>query len=160
MNIRPAREEEFIPVHEFVLACPPLEAYARHFYKIILRYFGRTCFVAEQDGALKGFLLGFLSQSQADTFFLWQIGSHPDARGQGLGRKLLKAAEKEAAARGAKRIELTIDPQNDASRLLFSKCGYRNISRDAAESVEVNGHPAVKDHYGPGRHFMLFEKQL
>jgi hypothetical protein len=46
------------------------------------------------------------------------------------------------------------------SFMLFEKRGYTVISDREPEAVEVNGLAAVKDFYGPGRHFILLEKEL
>ena len=47
----------------------------------------------------------------------------PEARGQGLGARLLKAAEREAAIRGAARIGALVAPWQGAS--IFHRAGYR-----------------------------------
>ena len=60
--IRRASELDYLRVYEFVSECKPLENYAEHFYKIMLRYFGDTCYLAEQNGLIVGFVMGFFSQ--------------------------------------------------------------------------------------------------
>ena len=58
------------------------------------------------------------------------------------------------------RIELTIDPENIASQILFEKSGYINISKEEGKCIMVNDNIAVKDYYNIDRHFMLYEKKL
>ncbi len=137
-----------------------LENYAEHFYKIILRYFGNSCFVADYNGDIVGFLLGFVSQVHDKTYFMWQIGVDPSIRGKGIGKMLLEKAEKEARKLGCSRIELTIDPKNKLSKRLFEKMGYINVSAKEGDFVRLMGNIAVKDYYKPERHFMLYEKKL
>lgn len=158
MNIRKIREEEFLDIHGFVSDCKPLESYDEHFYKIMLRYFGNTCFVAESGNNIAGILIGFVSQADRKTYFLWQIGVSSDTRGKGVGSAILEHVEREIRQLGCQRIELTIDPENIPSRRMFEKKGYRNISKCEGHSIEIKGNVAIKDYYKPGRHFMLYEK--
>jgi len=160
IRIREAGEKDFLEVHKFVSDCKPLENYAEHFYKIMLRYFGSTCLIAEYENSIVGFLMGFRSQNQEGTYFFWQIGVSPKMQGMGIGPLLLEKAEAKCRQTGCKRIELTIDPENSHSQKLFESAGYRNISRKEGETTTVAGNIAVKDYYRPGRHFMLYEKRL
>lgn len=161
LRVRSAEETEFLDIYEFVSRCRPLENYAPHVYKILLRLFGNSCFAAEIRGRIVGFVLGMISQTHAQsTYFLWQIGVSPMQQGTGLGKRLLKEVEERVKKLGCQRIELTIDPENIPSQKLFVGMGYANISRDEDDTVEVNGNIAVKDFYKPGRHFMLYEKKL
>lgn len=161
LRVRSSEETEFLDIYEFVSRCRPLENYAPHVYKILLRLFGNSCFAAEIRGRIVGFVLGMISQTHAQsTYFLWQIGVSPMQQGTGLGKRLLKEVEERVKKLGCQRIELTIDPENIPSQKLFVGMGYANISRDEDDTVEVNGNIAVKDFYKPGRHFMLYEKKL
>jgi len=158
--VRKAKEDEFLDVYGFVFHCDPLEYYFEHFYKIMLRYFNNCCFVAEYDKRIVGFVLGFIPMVPNNTYFLWQIGVDPLLQGEGIGTMLLEKVEREVKKLGCNRIELTIDPENVLSQRMFEKTGYRNISGREGETVELNGNTAVKDYYGPERHFMLYEKKL
>jgi len=159
-TIRKAEENEFLKVHRFVSRCKPLENYGEHFYKIMLRYCGDTCFVAEYDKTIVGFVMGFLSQVHDKTYFMWQIGVDPSLRGKDIGIMLLREAEKEIRTRGCERIELTVAAENTVSQRLFEKMGYTNISDNVGETVDVNRVMAVKDYYRPGGHFIVYEKNL
>lgn len=160
ITIREAKEDEFLKVYDFVSNSPPLEQYFQHFFKIMLRYFSSTCLVAEYQGKLIGWQMGFVSQKDSNTYFLWQIGVHPDMQGRGLGGLLLDAIENKAFEMGCTRIEVTIDPENIVSEKLFIKNGYSNISSKIGPTVLVNKKKAVKDYYSPNRHFMVFEKKI
>ena len=160
IDIRKAREEDFLAVHHFVSTCPPLEKYFEHFYKIMLRYFQNTCFIAEAGDNIVGFLMGFVSPVHENTYFLWQVGVSPMTQGKGVGKLLLQAAENYLKEIGIRRIEVTVDPENEPSIRLFRSSGYTNISRREGETVHVLANLAVKDYYSPGRHFILFEKLI
>ena len=77
VRIRKACEEDFLAVYRFVSSCPPLVKYFEHFYKIMLRYFRNTCFIAEGGDVIVGFLMGFISPVHDNTYFLWQVGVSP-----------------------------------------------------------------------------------
>ena len=160
MRIRKATQNDFLKVHQFTAGCPPMENYPEHVYKIILRYFGDYCFVAEENGHIIGFAMGIVPHSFPGTFFLWQIGITPFRQGQGIGGKLVREVENELRKLEFKRIEVTIDPVNLPSQKLFEKMGYQNISEKVGKTIEVNGNIAVQDYYKPGRHFMVYEKWI
>ncbi len=160
MMIRKATQEDFLKVHQFTAGCPPMENYPEHVYKIILRYFGDYCFVAEENGQIIGFAMGIVPESFPCTFFLWEIGVDPSYQGQGIGGKLVRDVENELRKREFKRIEVTIDPVNLPSQKLFKKMGYQNISERVGKTIKVEGNLAVKDYYKPGRHFMVYEKWI
>ena len=147
-------------VHQFTAGCPPMENYPEHVYKIILRFFGDYCFIAEENEQIIGFVMGIVPQSFKGTYFLWDIGVKPSYRGQGIGGRLVREVEKESGRMGFKRVELTIDPDNLPSQKLFEKMGYENISERVGKTIEVQGKIAVQDYYKPGRHFMVFEKLI
>ncbi len=160
MRIRKATQEDFLSVHQFTAVCPPMENYPEHVYKIILRYFGNYCFIAEEKSQIIGFAMGIVPQSFPDTYFLWQIGITPSYQGQGIGGELVREVENELKKLGFKRIELTIDPVNLPSQKLFEKMGYQNISERVGKTIEVDGKLAVQDYYKLGRHFMVYEKRI
>ena len=161
VGFRTANETDFLQVYHFVSGCPPLENYYEHVYKILLRYFGNSCFIAEIRNRVVGFVLGFISQTHSEkTYFLWQIGVAPFMQGTGLGNRLLAEVEKWTKEKGCQRIEATIDPENVPSQKLFEKRGFVNISQKEGKTVTVKGCTAVKDYYKPGRHFMLYEKRI
>jgi L-2,4-diaminobutyric acid acetyltransferase len=159
--IRCPREEEFVKVHRLVCQCPPLETYGVHFYRIALRYFGSTFFVAEVDSEMVGLTWGCFYQEFPVVFFLWQIGVRPINRGQGIAQLLLRHMERQMQAFGRREIQLTVDPENAASIALFENAGFRNASDDEGRpQLQVGGRTALKDHYGPGRHFILYQKAI
>lgn len=159
-SIRNATEEDFMSVHEFISDFRQLENYSEHVYKILLRYFSSSSFIAERDSDIIGFVMGFRSQDDKDIFFLWQIGVDSGAQGEGVGTNLLKRIEQQARVMGCEKIELSVDPKNIPSQRLFQKCNYNNISEREGETVEINGNIAVKDYYKPGSHFTLFGKKI
>lgn len=126
----------------------------------MLRYFGNSCFIAELDNKIIGFAMGFQSQVDKNKFFLWQIGVNPKYRGKEIGKRLLGNIDKVARRLGCECIELTVDPENIPSQKLFLNNGYKNISSREGEIKIVSGVECVKNYYKPGRHFILFVKNI
>jgi diaminobutyrate acetyltransferase len=160
IKIRNATENDFLDVYNFVSNCKPLEKYYEHFYKIMLRYFSNSCFIAEFKDEIIGFVMGFKSQTDENTFFLWQIGVNPSHRGKKVAENLLKKLENTAETQGCNKMEVTVDPENIASQKLFEKNGYINISSKEGKIIEISGKQTVKDYYKPGRHFILYGKKI
>lgn len=52
------------------------------------------------------------------------IGLRPEARGRGLGRRLMEAALAQAWARGLTRVELTVREDNPRARALYEQLGF------------------------------------
>ena len=73
---------------------------------------------------------------------LVSIAVHPDYRGSGLGRKLMRKMEEEAERLGVKGIWLEVKAGNSA-RIFYRKLGYREIIRigryypDGSEAIQM-----------------------
>lgn len=83
----------------------------------------QTSVVAELDGALAGFTIGFAIPAERETLFVWQIGVDARARGQGLAGQMLDELVKRT---GASMVEATVTPDNTASTALFRALGTRH----------------------------------
>jgi diaminobutyrate acetyltransferase len=153
-------EKDFLRIYKFVKNCKPLENYSEHFYKIMIRYFGDSCIVAEFKNELIGFILGFRSQVDKKKLFLWQIGVFSKYREQEIGKRMIDKFENLAEKKECKIIELTVDPENKPSFRFFEKNGYKNVSFKEGKTININGKKASKDYYKPGRHFILYQKKL
>lgn len=70
----------------------------------LFEHLGDTCIITEDDGVLVGFLVGFLSQRQADTGYVHYAGVHPDYRGRGVGHELYRRFAAEVRRRGRTRL--------------------------------------------------------
>lgn len=92
--------------------------------KRFIRSAGARVLVAESDGHLLGNLV-LLLRSGSDTARIYSVIVSPEARGLGLGARLVRAAE--ARARSAKRrcMSLEVRADNRPARLLYEKLGYR-----------------------------------
>jgi len=96
-----------------------LDVNSLYCYLLLCTDFADTSLVAASDGRIVGFAAAYRPPTRLETLFVWQIGIEAAARGQGLGRRLLKTLPQLPAATGVTHLEATITPSNTASRRLF-----------------------------------------
>jgi ribosomal-protein-alanine acetyltransferase len=84
--------------------------------------------VAERDGVVLGDAL-LLFRAGSDVARLYSIAVAPQARGTGVGARLLRAAEAAARARGCRRLRLEVRADNVAAIALYEARGYRRFGR-------------------------------
>lgn len=106
-----------------------LEPNTCYAYLLLTTHFGQTCVVAERetdDGTqLLGFVMAYRPPPHLDALFVWQVGVTAEARGLGLGKRLLRAALALPACADVRWLEATVGTSNTASQRLFS-----SVARD------------------------------
>lgn len=120
IRFRHPTAEDGHAVWSLVGESPPLERNSCYAYLLLCRDFAATSLVAERDGALVGFVIGYRRPARPDTLFVWQVGVAESARGCGLGREMLLELLAPNAADGVGRLEASVAPSNEASRRLFA----------------------------------------
>ncbi len=124
--------------------------------KIMLIHFCNTSFVAEADGELAGFLIGFFSQTEPDTGYIHFAGVHPDFRNRGIGRALYGHFYDRCRAGGRKTVKSCTAPINRLSISFHQSLGFTIEEGDAViDGVEVS-----TTHMGPKDPLVLFVKKL
>lgn len=93
-------------------------------YLLFTQYFSDTCIVADAEGELVGFVLGFRPPDQQDTLFVWQITVDPSLRGRGIGVDMLGTLL-ERLSDDVRYLEATITPSNLASQRMFQAVARR-----------------------------------
>jgi L-2,4-diaminobutyric acid acetyltransferase len=122
-------------------------------------YFADTSVVAISDSVggdedMVGFVTGFCPPRKADTLFVWQIGVAGRARRRGLGGRML---DELLDRTGARFVEATVTPDNEASAALFRSIGARHdapVEETPLFAAELfpDGHePEVRFRIGPLR---------
>jgi len=84
--------------------------------------------VAESDGQVVGMCTGQLTISTADggpALLVEDVVVDQEHRGRGLGPRLLAALAHWAANRGAARLQLLADRNNEAGLAFYEKLGWR-----------------------------------
>jgi ribosomal protein S18 acetylase RimI-like enzyme len=69
-----------------------------------------------------------LMQLDAEDFYISRIAASAAARGRGLGRLMLGAAEGEARARGCHRLALEVAPESGAAVRLYRSQGFEQVA--------------------------------
>ena len=95
--------------------------------------------VAVAGGRLLGYHL-VLQRQGSPWARLYSIAVDPVARGQGLGRRLLADAERQARAAGRTGLRLEVRQDNRAAAALYEAAGYRRVA-------------ALPDYYDDGAPF-------
>ena len=70
--------------------------------KLFFVHFRDTSFVAERDGELAGFLVGFLSQSEPEEAYVHFVGVSPAERGRASDASSTSASSRSRAPRGGR----------------------------------------------------------
>ncbi len=119
ISFRHPRIGDGAPMLELVKASPPLEPNTCYAYLLLCHHFGDTCIVAEHEGDLWGFVVGYRPPKEPDTLFVWQIAVSSKARGQGLGSRLLRQLLESQPAGSVRYLTSTVTPGNEPSMRLF-----------------------------------------
>lgn len=70
--------------------------------------------------------LGFVHFELTDgTLYVDMLAVHPASRNQGIGRRLIAAAEATGRSRGCTMARLFVDESNPRARRLYERLGYR-----------------------------------
>ena len=115
-------------------------------------YFAGTSVVADLDGSVAGFVIGFRVPEDPDTFFVWQVGVAARARRTGLAAAMVDHLLERT---GARFLEATVTPDNAASAALFRSVGTRHgapVDVGPAFSADLfpDGHePELRFRIGP-----------
>ncbi|GAB4291309.1 MAG: diaminobutyrate acetyltransferase [Thiohalomonadaceae bacterium] len=108
-------------VHALVRRCPPLDLNSSYSYFLLCSHHADTCVVAEQAGALVGFLSAYRLPQAPHTLFVWQVAVDAGMRGQGVAGRMLEALLTRPSCTGVQFIETTVSPSNLASRRVFAR---------------------------------------
>jgi GNAT superfamily N-acetyltransferase len=93
--------------------------------KLFFVHFRRTSFVAEENGAIIGFLIGFVSQTFPDQAYIHFVGIHPDRRSSGLGRQLYTKFFETVDRLGCTTVRSITSPVNRASIGFHTRMGFQ-----------------------------------
>lgn len=91
---------------------------------LFLDHFFDTSYVAEQDGKLVGFLIGFMSPARRDVAYVHFVGVHPDLRRHGLARDLYGRFFELARADGRAEVWAVTGPINETSVKFHESMGF------------------------------------
>jgi ribosomal protein S18 acetylase RimI-like enzyme len=124
--------------------------------RLFFEHFTDTCFAAERDGELAGFLVGFLSQSRPAEAYIHFVGVHPGARGSGLGRRLYQEFFGVVRAHGRTVVRAVTAPVNTGSVAFHRRMGFEVEPGPAGRGDA----PVAAGYDGPGQDRVRFTMYL
>lgn len=120
VTLRTPRSTDGMAIHRLVQRCKPLDENSLYCNLLQASHFRDTSVVAEgPDGELLGFISGYLLPERDDTLFVWQVAVSADARGMGLGKKMLRKLVERNPEQEISFLHTTVTPDNDASWGMF-----------------------------------------
>lgn len=126
-DFRPPEDGDGIRLWEIARDSKVLDVNSSYSYVLWCRDFADTSVVAvDANGAVAGFVTGYLRPEDAGTIFVWQVAVDEAHRGHGLASRMLTDLVERTAAMGARRLETTISPDNEASIALFTALARRH----------------------------------
>lgn len=110
--------------------------------RLWLQHFTGTSWLAESDdGALAGFLIGFLSPDQPDTAYCHLVATSPNRRREGIGRELYERFFADARAAGRSRVTAVTWPANRPALAFHEALGFDLVTGPGTQNLY--GTPAV-----------------
>jgi L-2,4-diaminobutyric acid acetyltransferase len=120
VTFRRPRDTDGAAVWSLIRESKPLDENSMYCNLIQCTDFADTCVIAEIDGEIAGWVSAYVRPSEPDTVFVWQVAVAGDARGMGLGRRMLAELLERGACAGVSRLQTTITRDNAASWALFT----------------------------------------
>jgi ribosomal protein S18 acetylase RimI-like enzyme len=124
--------------------------------KLFFEHFNNTSFIAEKDGVIIGFLIGFLSQSNFSEAYIHFVGVHPNYRKQKIGKVLYEEFFKISRQNSRSIIRCVTSPVNKASINFHLKMGF-SIEKG---TQMIDGISVFQNYDGPNQDRVLFKKKL
>jgi len=97
--------------------------------------FGEYALIAEEDGELVGFLLGFIAEGPPRTGYVHLVGIHPEHRRRAVGKLLYLQFAERAKAAGAARMKAITTVGNEGSVSFHRALGF-DVVEDPAYAGE------------------------
>ncbi|GGI67807.1 L-2,4-diaminobutyric acid acetyltransferase [Saccharopolyspora subtropica] len=107
-------------LHRIARDSAVLDVNSPYAYLLWCRDFAQTSAVARIDGAVVGFVTGYIRPDAPDTLVVWQIAVDAFQRGGGVAGRLLSTLVDRVLPRGVRYLETTITADNAASIALFT----------------------------------------
>ncbi|MDF0599260.1 diaminobutyrate acetyltransferase [Psychromarinibacter sp. C21-152] len=128
-------------IWELIKSCKPLDENSMYCNLVQADHFADTCVVAELDGEIVGWVSGHMIPNE-NELFVWQVAVGSQARGLGLGKKMLMALIAREECAGATHLKTTITADNDASWGLF-----KSFAKAVGGALTDEPHFTRDDHF-------------
>jgi L-2,4-diaminobutyric acid acetyltransferase len=120
-RIRPPRPSDGAAVHDLIARCPPLDPNSLYCNLLQCTHFSCTSAVAQQGEDIVGFVAGYRPPELEDSLFVWQVAVAEQARGQGLGQRMVEEILLRPGCRGIRFLQATITAENPGSWAMFER---------------------------------------
>lgn len=146
ISLREPVSEDGFRVFNLIKACPPLDQNSAYCNLIQCTHFSETSVIAEKSGEAVGFISGHIIPKQNDTLFIWQVAVSSTARGEGLGKRMMKHILDRHACAKVRYMETTITEDNEASWAMF-----KSLARDLGAQTQSSAFFDKEKHFD-GQH--------
>lgn len=102
--------------------------------------------VAERDDRVVGFVHAFAAATDTagrDEGNVLRLYVHPEARGEGIGARLLDAARSALAERGCGRVRAMVLAANEAGRSFYEACGFEETDETGTTVIDGESYEEV-----------------
>lgn len=156
MNIRSIKRSDFSTISAVLNDWWGGRQMADMLPKLFFDHFSNTSFIAQKDGEMIGFLVGFLSQSNPDEAYIHFAGVHPEYRKQGIGHMLYRSFFQTVQDFDRSFVRCITSPVNQGSIAYHTKMGFEIVPGNNM----MEGIPVHSDYDGIGKDRVLFIKKL
>ncbi len=140
-DIRLARASDVDALLAIENAVFPTDRISRRSFRSLIGRPSAAVLVAELDERIAGYCVVLL-RAGAKAARLYSIATAPDFEGQGVGRLLIEATEREAARRRRHSLRLEVREDNARAIAIYEKAGFRPIGRE--DSYYQDGMAAIR----------------
>lgn len=121
-------------------------------YHLFSKHFKETCFVAEVNGNIVGFVLGFISQTHREIGYIHLVATKPSHQRNGIATLLYNGAFLRFNHFGCSVVKCTVNPDNLGSLSFHKRLGFR--PEFSGKKIRVGRVWATKDYNGVGHHMV------
>lgn len=125
-QVRPAQASDLVALVAIEQQCFDSDRISRRQFRYLISKANATVLVLELAGQLLGDAVLLFSRATS-VARLYSLAIHPGWRGQGLGRRLMRAVEREAWHHGRAYLRLEVRQDNPAALQLYQSLGYRRL---------------------------------
>ena len=127
--------------------------------RLWFQHFTGTSWVAEDaEDRLVGFLVGFVSPDRPDEGYIHMVGTSPNHRRTGLGRRLYERFFEDMRVLGVRRVRAVTWPGNQVSVRFHRAMGF--TPADGPGTQNLYGTPAYPDYDADGDDRVAFSREL
>jgi len=127
--IRRARTTDVSPI-EKIEAGSFLDPWDPGLVAEVLCHHPRTCFVAEEQGRVVGFIAGGIEETGEAVYgHILNLAVQEEYRRRGIGRQLVHRIEHEFVLIGAGAVQLEVRVSNTVAQSFYARLGYTDVFR-------------------------------